>query len=795
MANVSINMRVGGIAEVRKAFKSVRDIVKEQEQGMARDAQRLTELRVKLASKEKVELGKAAASVDKEWAKFALHRQKRDDRAADERAKGEKRANDEIKRDAQRTADHLHRIRLNSSRQAGRIAAQEVRDAEVAAKKRHRAMEGVLRTGVGAVGRGIGNVAGMGIRLAGAGMALGGGFTVADAVNRYMGAENASQNLSNSLRISTGKSYSNTALMKMATKMQGETGVGKEEMLKGWSSYLAKTGDSTPFDGDKEGTDTLRRVATLSKATGSDFGQMMDAAGMLRSQNSSLKGQSLTDMLYAITGQGGKGAIEVSDLAKVAGRVTSTATSYQGNQVDSQRRLLGLAQVAGGSFSPDEAATAVSRFAVDVGRHADTNKARGLNVMNDKGELSRPAEIVEQYFKATQGNLIKMGEGEGNLGLGAESMKIMQAVSGTYKNARDGGATNEDAARSVRKYIEELEGAKVDETTVTELHTAKMKLNSERLTAAMNRISEVVQSRAVPLLDRFASSMEHIDQAKIERVADAFGDLLGWLADNPWKGLGLVVVGSVTKELAGAGLGAAVNMAMSSAINGASPGMGGIIGGAIAAAIAGAAIGAGLSSYAESDGSEGAHSDTEAAEKTFANTQAARKLRKKVAGGEALTVDERNSLEKMKLGAMDERENAELNAYRVHSNKDRTWGETLVDTKDWIKGDPNRRDEAADVRVSTNEALLKELTEALQGNYMLRGRTSEAIPEPGGSGNPAASPLSGAQVVDAADLQKHVGNAIKAGIDDAVKNMAKPSIADPNSPLRSTAIGQRPTGA
>lgn len=809
-------MQVGGIAEVRKAFRTVKDTVVDLEKTASREAvaaakrrekaaEKESQLRIKLAHKEKQERVRLEASVDKEFGKLLLHQTKVAEKAANDRAKSEEQANRRIQRDADATAKYLERVRLNSAKAAGRIAAKEAadahratakaaREAEVAAKKRERAIQSGLSTYGGAAMRGIGNVAGMGIRLAGAGMALGGGFAVADAAKTFMGAEAASIDFANSLRVSSeGKSYSNRALMGMASNIQGESGVAKEELLAGWQNYVAMSGDTSPFDGDDKSKKNLLEMAKLSKATGANFGDIMSAAGSLSTQNSDLDSGDIVGMLRAMVGQGGAGAVEISDLANLAGVATSTSVAYQGDQKANQLKLLGLTQIARKtSGSAADAVTAVQRFAGDVGKHATENKARGIKVTDKDGKLVSPGEIMEQYFKATKGNTIKMGEGRGNLGLGAESLKIANSLSSDYKKAfeaaRKGGKSEKEsvsiAAAAVRKKVEETADADASQAMTDQMFKDKISGSQEKFSAAMMRLSEIVEQRGAPMLERLADSVEKIEPEKIKKFVDAIASAVEWLVENPWKGLGLAVTGSIVKEIVAAKAGDVIRDALVSLINkmgGAGAG-GGATGGAGAGAGAGgtnvgrlalaASVGLGVGASAEQFGEyiSGVDDSINRVEKSKLALNTANQLQDKrlsilSGGSSALTAEEIATYRRQYKAAMEIGQDAQNQANEGVGVLGRiTDAVGLTGHMDQIRTQGSAAQSVID--------QIRDLDRLTGGQISNVGKKIEP-----------------AELVDAAGVKKTVGDALQQAA-DRVTFGNKP--ADPNAPNRNVPLGQRP---
>lgn len=834
MANVRIDMQVGGIREVRSAFKSVRDSVSDLERQSMREAERAAKARAKAterearqrirdfekAAKDQV---KADASAAKQTERILKDATRAADRDARERVRIEERAQrDRVKaaKDASREMLRAEKAAAQESARTHRAAAQAAAKTEREATMRSRALGRDRMDMVGAAGRGFRNAAGGIMRLAGATMAIGGGFAVADVVQRSLGSEAASIGLANSMynpsdttqRMVDGRRmsqaeylrsrgmqrFSNTELNSLASRVQGASGVDKTELLQGWQSYVAKSADWSAFAG-KEGESNLVEMAKLAKATGSNMGEVMNAAGMLRMQNPNLDSGQLTSMMRDIVGQGKMGAVELSDLARVAGRVTASANMYGTGggvtQATNQRRLLGLTQVAmQTSGSAEDAATAVGRFASDVGRHAKENEARGLSVLADKerGTLKDPAEILAEYFRAAKGDLTKMGEGKGNLGLGAESMKLATAMSGTYSSAYEeaiakgqkADEANKTAAAAVKAEVSRYGSAGYSSEQIDADFKAVRAGNSERMGAAVQRITDVLETRAAPFIEKLADALERngpkiekfLQSEDFDKLLSSLESVIKFFAEHPFAGLAGVVAASMAKEIAAAQLGKVIEEVIMRSAGGAG-GAGGAAGSAGAAGGGGGAFGTvaraaavGTATYVAARGLGDLGADlvmgdsldrigsTNAAINT-ANAVMDRQVQ--IAnGGPGINAEEAANLRRQYQAAY------QLGNEAVESDQNRGWFDKATDYVGLTdhRGEDQRQADAAASVIRQIQAL---------------------------------NQASGGQIAKPVDTEPLAASVKAAGeaIDSLTSKLNGANVSNPNDASRNVPLGQRPTGA
>lgn len=435
------------------------------------------------------------------------------------------------------------RVRIRSSEMAGRYAAQqanaEIREGERAAKAIERARQredkaasrasdkffgGFGGAVAGAAGSAVNGVFGAGKSLVSSALSIGGGFDIAKTMRGTLDAERSAAQLSNSAHQEgkTGR-MDPAEILRKATEVSLATGVDKNELIQGTQGFVAKSSDLPG------GMANMEFFAKLAKGSGSKFGDITNAAGILRAQNTKLTEAEMQTTMLNIVEQGKAGAVEISDLARVAGKVTKTGAGYSMNQTEAQRQLLGLSQIAmKTSGSPDEAATVVSNFGDETYSKAKKLHAAGIQTTEANGFLKDPAQIIQQVFEKTGGNLGSIM----NLGYGKRSMKLFESLAPTFREATDGldpktsaKEKNRIGAEAVLKQVTDLTGAKGSMESLEGDFKAVMASGAERFDMAMTRIKESVGAKLMPSLEGFIDKLPAFGPAA-ENAATALASLM-----------------------------------------------------------------------------------------------------------------------------------------------------------------------------------------------------------------------------------------------------------------------------
>jgi hypothetical protein len=583
---VRCDFQVGGISQAKEAYRTIEQSLARLEKLAAKhhDADERGTLRVAKAQHE------AGAQAVKSAAQFADARAEIAKRSAQKRRDTETTLLadlDKLEKAHTKTVEGEHKKREQS---AARAAA-----AEAKAVDRRRSQMGAALTG--GLGRGVGRPISGAMQYGGMALAMGGGFALADAMKGYASSEAAAIGLANSMYSPNGEEgkeqaswlakngkngrFDKKKLMDLAGATSASTGVDKTALLSGWQSYVAKSSDWKAL-ATQEGQGTMTDLAKLATATGTDFGQLMNAAGMLRVQNPDLKPEQMSTMMRNIVGQGKMGAVEITDLAQHASVITANSSKYKvgeggyKDQAAAQNALLGLSQIAiRTSGSAAEAATAVKDFGNDVSSHSDkmekTFAAQGLHVKDKSGALLSNSAIVENLFNATGGDMSKMGGVDGHVGMGRESIRIMDALKTQYNQGRNElAAKNPKAtekelvaagAKRARSEVEKFENASYSKKDVERDFSDVTEGAGKRIEMASQRIRAALEVKMAPVVERLADSFIKNEKG-VTAFVEAIGKAAEFMLDNPWKGAGIIMAASISKEIATAGIGAALKMAV-----------------------------------------------------------------------------------------------------------------------------------------------------------------------------------------------------------------------------------------
>jgi len=539
---IKINFQVGGVASVDQAMRSV-------EQATAR----IERISKRSYDEDVRSVQKANAAKEREFTKLSkwVEAQRMKDLresnklALDELKATEKSAAAKLKAE-ERWAHQRQQIQMNSAKIAYRIAENEVRDVERAEEKKNQARERFARGMGRTIGGSLTSLAGTAARVGGSILALGGGFGIADAVQKQFSLEHEAALFSNQ-STATGKRLSTKDIMARSRSIAMAQGVDATEVAKAMNAYYAKASDAPGAMQQAE------LFAQLSKATGSSMEDIATTAGALRVQNPSLGDKEMRAMMLGIVGQTRHGAVDMKDLVAHVPVITSTAGAYEGDQTANQKRLIGLSQIAMRSVGDSaEAATATKHLALDVGTHKQAMQAMGIKTTNAEGKLLDPAELIGNIMEKTKGDIGKLHQA----GIGARSIGLFLAEQNAYKAGGRAGVVAD-----VKKFTE---GGYTEEGLQSDVEN--MRANSgEKFHRAVDRVSEILQERMTPYLERFADKLPELEP-KIEAAIDAFQTLTDAFIDHPIAGIGAIIALQVGKDVAAAQIGNVISAAIARAL-------------------------------------------------------------------------------------------------------------------------------------------------------------------------------------------------------------------------------------
>lgn len=575
---VRVCFEAGGHNEVARAFDSVAAKMARFEKSTSQSAAGGVRDRVRGAQQESKAREAAMAALAKEAARWEADASKSADKAAKAKVKSDADANRARLREETELARQKARILDNSARYAGRVAEQqasaEIRQAERVGRERVRIAERAARettertkkfasgaTGImgGATSRVLGGV-GM---LGGAALAIGGGLSFADSIRGELEAGRSAAVLSNSAFQrgaggASGTRVDPAALVAKAKSIQAATGLSKGEVLSGMQAFVAKTGHAEILGADDT---SVLEGAKLAKATGSSFADVMNAQGILVAQNKDFQKDpaKAAEMLRNVVAQGKMGAVEMTDLASIAGKITASSAMYEGDQGAAQRKLLALSQivfpVAG---SADETATSITHLGADALKHS--SNLQGLDLFDKKSGRIKggPEDILTKVLGATGGNIGKIQA----LGFGERSIRAFEALAPDYQRALESSHGDKKAAMaSIGGQIGQFTNATMSKQDVDSDLAVVMSSRAEKLDQAMIRLKEILADKGVPILDKFVTALEG-NMPQIEAGIGTAAKWFEWFSEHPAEGIGALILANVAKDLAGAAIGEGVKKAI-----------------------------------------------------------------------------------------------------------------------------------------------------------------------------------------------------------------------------------------
>lgn len=329
------------------------------------------------------------------------------------------------------------------------------------------------------------------------------------------------------------------------------------DALEGLSRFVKKSSDLAT------GRALLADLAKYAKATGSDFGDVADAAGDIAKKLGDVpdKAEKVKSIMMVLAKQGKLGAIDMSDMATVISTMISPANRFAEGQAKAMVELGTALQIAKGySKGPAQAATSVANFAADLTSKAGLKGLRGAgfkdeDIFADKGKtkVKSVEDIVVKALELTSGDLTKISATFSN----KRSAAVLNAFNDIFSKA-GGGAAGTAAIRGTFKQY----GAGASPKDLQEQLSAQMGTTQSKVQLLNNRLEEIAESAAakvIPALEKLAPDLV--------TAADAIARLAVFVAENPFKSVGILAAASIAGSIAKAAVGEVAGKALVGAIS------------------------------------------------------------------------------------------------------------------------------------------------------------------------------------------------------------------------------------
>jgi hypothetical protein len=458
--------------------------------------------------------------------------------------KAEERAKVQAERNLQRAREQL-------DRQRSRALFQQHKSEERARRQLGERISG----GVATSGRrAVGTVA----RVGGAALGIAGGFAAAEALREESDVQRRASELANQAGTPELKGQ-------LAKESGNVSGFSRAETLSALSAFVTPTGD----------LDTGRKVSgsmgKLALATGAEFEDLMATAGLtfnvLSDQISDpvKRLDELNRLMGVFAQQGALGAVEIKDLAQDFAGLGAATRGFEGGAPDLLRTMGAFAQIAvkrGGARGSAEASTAAMRLASDIVTPANKKRFDALlgpgklKSKTDPTKLRDPLSIMLDVLDKTGGDIEKTS------GLfGIESAKIFKGLAATYSEAEK--KQKGSGRKAVETEFNRFAKAELSDSDRDKRASSRLEDPDLQFKEAMKAFNTAVGSELLPAVTKLIPSFTQLVPVMGDAAREG-AKLVGWFAENPFRGVGAIVAASVAKDVASAGISAVLSNATSS---------------------------------------------------------------------------------------------------------------------------------------------------------------------------------------------------------------------------------------
>lgn len=594
MSAIKIDFVIGGIRDVTQAFRTVAKASQDMERSVVVGMQRTDRARgqsnanyERLQERRFAQLKREVEREQKAVERAETFKAKVAKKAADASARESAKASQLIIRAKEREAAAVERLQEKRLTHLQRTLARELAASERADKQnlarqkratdqaladRKRITSGVAGSIVGSAGGALRTMAG----IAGTVTALGGGFSLADSVQTEATNRGKAADLENA---SGGKAKKGD-VYNTASRVGTQFGIETTSVIEGLDAFVQKSGDV------EAGMKLISKMAELATATGADLSELSKTAGIV--QMSTRNTDDTMSVMREMAGMGRAGSVDLRDLQQYGGRITSASTLFANKRsaMTSIGAIVQQAAATGGATDAAEATTSITHLGSDILKKEDAFKKLGVETRdaNDKRYLADPREIIKRTLSATKGDASQINEL-----FGERSVRAVRGFQDVYNRTSGSDA---DKIKAVDAAFDDFAKATLKEAQVKEEAAKRMQESDKQFASALNELKDAVGKELLPEMTKLIPKIREMIPAFVSLLKHVveFGD---WFLANPLSGMGVVVLGAITRDLAAAGIGAGVKAALMALMSTSGIGVPAArAGGAAATAVGGAGIGA-----------------------------------------------------------------------------------------------------------------------------------------------------------------------------------------------------------
>lgn len=539
--------------------------------------------------------------------------------AAGERAKfkkierAHKASEEQMTRDAETEHKRRQAIRDRSAQMAGQYAAQQARIEARELRKQTNEQTHINRrfvsNAVGAGGTAIKNatsiVGNVGHRVLDGAFQIGGGFSLADSVQRKVSMRGNLADISNRALIpgdpENSKRVSVDDLQSDVRGVGARWGIDPEKATAGLDKFAAKTGNL------KRGRELLSGLAEMSRAGAGDLDDLADAAGDVFNADHKQNAEDILKTMRALSGQGKIGAVEMKDLATQMAALQAAGTRFEGNAGENMVKMGALAQLSrsqGGSRTAAQATQAVTSLSAQLykEKRIEGLEHLGVQVKDEKtGDNKSMDSIIFAALTGAEKRSREKGHGMKDFDVmmtGAfKDQQAQRAVLPFMKAYKAEGGGEKGLAAAKKMFQDQIEASQ----SVEEIHrlaAERMKETDAQLEIAMQKLRNTTADELTPALQKLVPIITQL-VPPLASLLNGLVRIADWASKNPFEGFGALVSAFFLAELAKAQVAETIKNVLNGVGSGARPSItpGGVPGAAGGVGGAGAAelglIGAG----------------------------------------------------------------------------------------------------------------------------------------------------------------------------------------------------------
>lgn len=484
---------------------------------------------------------KAAAREEADASKAAQARVRADLKAFDEKVRASAKATAQFERDLDREVKAAERAAEQKAKAEARgEGAGRQRSWAAVGSGAMRNLGGVMRAGVG-VAAGVARGAGVDFDL--------GGLVGRSVSNRSIASDIANSGYIEGEQGAAGQRQSSSGILSDAKAAAKAAAVSTTDALEGLQRFVAKSSDL------ETGRAILADMAKLSKATGSNMVDVVEAAGDVDKKLGDVpnKAEAIRHVMMIAARQGKLGAVEMRDFAATLSVMVGPANQFAEGTEKAMSHLGTVFQIVnkfGGVKGPQQAATSVSSFAADLTSKGGLKALTGASINPfanaEKTKLRAVDEIIIEALQKTGGDLSKIG----SLFSNKRTAAVVKSFNQIYS---DGEATQKGSGAEAVRGTFSTFGAAMGQGDLDKSLASKLEDPAAKIQLFNNKLEEVgerVAARLIPALDRLAP--------EAGEIADSFGKLVAWAAENPGEMIAAAIVASIGKAALGEAVGAAL---------------------------------------------------------------------------------------------------------------------------------------------------------------------------------------------------------------------------------------------